>query len=234
MSEIEQLEKRLTTSTFTVAITGAGISSAAGIGVMGALNMVDAAKVASTSLLRATPKYYYSAAWRTFLEPIFTSGPTLSHRTLARLEEQGQMHGVVTTNLDCLHSLAGSRNVAEIQGSFGVNTCLRCGQRVDDVQIWNHGRAPRCADCQGALAPYPASSNIGLLHEDVDRATRWLSQAELVVVIGTTGPYGSVYISHINRGAQMVQINPRSTEFDAMADINIRQPADEVFAQLTI
>lgn len=234
MGEIEQLEKRLVNSAFTVAITGAGISAPAGIGVMGALNMVDAAKVASTTLLRTTPKYYYSAAWKTFLEPMFVSGPTLAHKALARLEDNGQMHGIVTTNLDCLHSKAGSRNVAEIQGSFGVNVCLRCEARHDDSDLWNHGTAPRCPDCGGALAPYPTYSNIGLLYEDVDKANSWLSQAELILVIGTTGPYGSVYIGHFNRGAHIIQINPNSTEFDNIADVTIRQTADDVFSQLTI
>jgi NAD-dependent protein deacetylase/lipoamidase len=234
VGEIEQLEAQLGASAFTVAITGAGISSAAGIGVMGALNMADAMKVSSTAVLRATPRYYYSAAWRAFLEPMFTSGPTLSHQTLARLEVEQRVQGVITTNLDCLHTLAGSRNVAEIQGSFGVNKCLKCDLRCDDVTIWNRGQAPRCADCGGVIAPYPAYSNIGLLHDHVEKGNRWLSQADLVLFIGTSGPYGSVYLDHINSRARIVQINPHSTAFDRMADLNIRRPADEVFAKLSV
>ncbi|WP_155058870.1 SIR2 family NAD-dependent protein deacylase [Streptomyces blattellae] len=234
MDEIKRLDALLASSGFTVAITGAGISSAAGIGVMGTLNMADAMKVRSTTVLRATPKSYYAAAWRAFLEPMFTTGPTLAHDALARLEQQGRVRGVVTTNLDCLHSLAGSRDVAEIQGSFGVNKCLKCERRYDDVQIWNQGRAPRCLDCGGAIAPFPSYSNIGLLREDVDRGNQWLSQAELVLVIGTNGPYGMAYFDHINRGAQIIQINPQSTQFDHIAALNIKQPADVVFGRLSI
>lgn len=232
MDGIEQLEQRLAESACTVAITGAGISAAAGIGVMGNLNMVDAMKVSSTSVLRATPNVYYAAAWRAFLGPAFTAGPTLSHRALASLEHQGRLRGVITTNLDCLHTLAGSRHVAEIQGSFGVNTCVKCKRRSDGVELWQHGKVPRCPDCGGALAPYPTYSNIGVLHEAVDQGNEWLSQAELVLVIGTSGPYGSVYMGHINQRAHVIQINPGSTEFDRIADVNIKLPADDVFSRL--
>ncbi|MBQ6274378.1 MAG: hypothetical protein IJK63_09170, partial [Oscillospiraceae bacterium] len=47
-----------------------------------------------------------------------------THRKLAQLESVGKLQGIITTNIDCLHSIAGSENVAEIQGSFAKNTFL--------------------------------------------------------------------------------------------------------------
>lgn len=233
MDEIERLGEHLASSRCSVAITGAGISLSAGIGAIDARTLPDAEKVISISHLRDAPASYYAAARRWFLEPMFTSGPTPSHRALARLEDQGRVHGIVTTNLDHLHTLAGSRNVAEIQGSFAVNVCLDCGRRVDDVHIWNQGAAPSCPDCAGPLAPYPTSSGVGLLAEDVEKARQWVRRAELVVVIGTTGPYGMAYLDALAPETTLVQINPRRTSFDRLAALNIRRPSDDVLSAVT-
>ena len=34
------------------------------------------------------PKRYYKAAWKSFLEPIFNNGATVTHRKLAELENE--------------------------------------------------------------------------------------------------------------------------------------------------
>lgn len=229
---IDQLHQHLNDSSFTVAITGAGISIPAGIDVINPRTLRDAETVISTQVLRSTPDAYYAAARRWFLDPVFINGPTLTHRVLARLEEQSRLHGIITTNLDHLHTLAGSRSVAEVQGSFAINTCLDCGRRENDVRLWDQGSAPRCPACGGPLAPYPTSSGIGLLQEDVEKAQWWISRADLAVVIGTTGPYGMAYLNRLNPAAAVVQINPATTLFDQLATLNIREPADAVFGQL--
>ena len=58
---------------------------------------------------------------KAFLNAMFENGPSIAHRKLEEYERRGLLQGVITTNIDCLHTLAGSRNVAEIQGSFGFN-----------------------------------------------------------------------------------------------------------------
>ena len=229
--EIQILQNLLDESGFTLVVTDAGISVSAGIPSMRGLNLAETMHLVSVRLLKSAPEHYYKVARRTFLDAIFKSGPTVSHAKLAELEAAGKVQGVITTNLDCLHGVAGSKNVAEIQGSFGVNICLNCGKRVDDIRIWNQGKAP-CCECGGLYCCYPVYSHVGLLRESVMKARRWEGQAELVVFVGTQGMYGSAYWNHIKTSAKFVQINPGETQFDSIAALNIRNQADAVFSQL--
>ncbi|HEY5853031.1 MAG TPA: NAD-dependent protein deacetylase [Aldersonia sp.] len=58
------------------------------------------------------------------------TAPNLGHRALARLERAGVVHGVITQNVDLLHTKAGSRNVIDLHGTYGQVVCLDCGHRV--------------------------------------------------------------------------------------------------------
>lgn len=229
--QIRQLQQMIDESHFTLVITGAGISVASGIPSMHGLNLAETLQFASTSVLKLAPEHYYRVARHSFLDAIFESGPSLSHKKLAELEEKGKVQGIITTNLDNLHSLAGSKNVAEIQGSFAVNACLKCGKRNYDVNIWNQGKAPRC-ECGGLYSCWPVYAHVGLYNDDVPKAQEWARKAELVIVVGAIGNYGRVYRNHIRSSAKFVQINPRHTQFDSCTILNIRKKCDEVFAEL--
>ena len=228
---ISQLQEMIEGSNYTVAITGAGISTPTGIKDMEHMNFVQAIQTTSAAIVRARPDHCYKLLQKSFLKPMFETGPSVTHKKLAELEERSLLQGVITTNIDCLHSLAGSRNVAELQGSYGVNKCLKCGRQYNDVQIWNQGKAPRCEECNGVIVAFPVYTHVGLSNEDYQKASRWISQAELVLVIGSKGMYGG-YFNSINPRARVAQVNPSGTSFDRMATLNIRRKADEVFGLL--
>lgn len=54
----------------------------------------------------------------------------------------------------------------------------------------------------------------------------------MLLVIGTNGYYGSAYWNYRRRDAIIVQINPGHTRFDSAANLNIREPCDDVFQKL--
>ncbi len=225
--QVLQLYNALEESNFTVAITGAGISIAAGgvsyagMGLRGGLNMRS-----------RNPDKMYKALYQVFMGPTFEHGATEAHKALAKLEEMGKLQGIITTNEDCMHTEAGSKNVAEIQGSFQINTCDKCGKRVYGYDIWNEGHMPKCPDCGGTLLPYNIYSHIGLWEEDVAKAQEWMRQADLILVIGTSGYFGSAYWGYRKRDARIIQINPKRTSFDSIAWLNIHRDADPVFEEL--
>lgn len=227
MNDIEKLQNYINTSKYTVAITGAGISVASGIASMHGLNLVETLQFASKTVLRLAPEHYYKIARHSFLDAIFNNGPSLSHRKLAKLEEKDKIQGIITTNLDGLHFLAGSKNVAEIQGSFIQNTCLKCGKRTDDIYVWNKGKAPRC-ECGGLLCCYPVYSHVGILREEANKAKDYMSKADLIIIIGAIGNYASVYWHYRKPNVKIVQINPSKTYFDNVSDINIKEKSDDV------
>ena len=162
---------------------------------------------------------------------MFEKGPSLSHRKLAELEEEGLVDGIITTNIDHLHSLAGSQNVAEIQGSYAINRCSKCKAHDDTVDIWNEGQAPRCSICNGIMLSFPVYSHVGVYEPAMKKANQWISQADLVLVIGSKGNYSS-YLNNLSSSVKIIQINPHLTRFDDISVLNIKEEADVVFSQL--
>lgn len=87
------------------------------------------------------------------------------------------------------------------------------------------GNAP-AAKAAGA---FPVYEHIGLLDSEVRKARSWVAQAELILIIGAEGSYGGVYYPYIRSNAKIVQINPKSTQFDDISTVNMREKADDVF-----
>lgn len=56
--------------------------------------------------------------------------PNAGHRALAALESTGVVSGLITQNVDLLHSKAGSRSVVNLHGTYAQVTCLACGSMM--------------------------------------------------------------------------------------------------------
>jgi NAD-dependent SIR2 family protein deacetylase len=52
--------------------------------------------------------------------------PNAGHRALATLEQAGMVTGVITQNVDLLHTKAGSRIVVNLHGTYARVVCLSC------------------------------------------------------------------------------------------------------------
>jgi NAD-dependent SIR2 family protein deacetylase len=61
--------------------------------------------------------------------------PNGSHRVIADLEAAGLVDGVITQNVDRLHSAAGSREVIDLHGRLDAVVCLDCGVRRPRVEL---------------------------------------------------------------------------------------------------
>ncbi|MCD7918808.1 MAG: hypothetical protein LUG45_01770 [Clostridiales bacterium] len=224
MDKIQQLADYIDRSSSIVATTGAGISVAGGGVTYG--QMLFSRRGGGRRGSDA------GSFLPTYLETMFSYQPSFAHYALADLEAEGKLTGIITTNVDCMHTIAGSKNVAEIQGSLQVNCCAKCGRHYDGYEIWKQDELPRCDACGGEILPWPLYSHIGLWDADVRKARSWIAKADLILVIGTRGNYGDVYWDYRRRDAAIVQINPGHTGFDSVADLNIRQGSDEVFQSL--
>lgn len=229
---IEMLQNLIDESEYTLVVTGAGVSMSSGILDMEHMNTLQAIQTSVESIVKMAPERSYKILQRSFFKAMFDTGPSKTHKKLVELEKNGKIQGVVTTNIDCLHKIAGSKNVAEIQGSYGINKCHKCGHEYNDVHIWNLGKAPRCQKCNGVIVSHPVYSHIGIFQEDYSKAVNWISNADLVIVVGSKGMYGS-YFNYLKSYAKIVQINPKRTHFDSVATINIKKEADEVFQLLS-
>ncbi|MCD8370661.1 MAG: hypothetical protein LUC94_10135 [Clostridiales bacterium] len=227
IDQIQQLADYIDHSSRIVAITGAGISVAGG-------GMTYWQMALSNRRAGATPRSgdSYRSFLPIYLDNMFSYQPSFAHYALADLEEEGKLIGIITTNVDCMHTIAGSKNVAEIQGSLQVNCCSRCGRHYDSYEIWKQDELPLCEACEGEILPWPIYSHVGLWDVDVRKSQNWISKADLILVIGTQGNYGGVYWNYRKGDAVIVQINPGHTGFDRAADLNIRKGSDDVFQKL--
>ncbi len=54
--------------------------------------------------------------------------PNAGHRAVAALQRNGVVNGVITQNVDLLHTKAGSRDVINLHGTYARVICLSCGQ----------------------------------------------------------------------------------------------------------
>jgi len=162
---------------------------------------------------RARKRYWAGShlGWHRFR----AAEPNLGHRSLARLEQNGLISGVITQNVDGLHTRAGSRHVVDLHGSLDLVVCLDCGQAygrdsvaarleaanptlatMDDVRTAPDGDAevsdidgftiPDCTVCGGMLKP-----NVVFFGELVPtvkftEATALVSGAEALIIAGSS------------------------------------------------
>ncbi|MUL68387.1 NAD-dependent deacetylase [Mycobacterium sp. CBMA 234] len=56
--------------------------------------------------------------------------PNAGHRAVAALEHAGLITGVITQNVDLLHTKAGSQTVVNLHGTYAQVVCLSCGHAM--------------------------------------------------------------------------------------------------------
>ena len=86
--------------------------------------------------------------------------PNAGHRALAALEQSGVVIGVITQNVDLLHTKAGSANVVNLHGTYAQVACVNCGHTMsraalaEQLEALNPGFVER-AEAVGGLAVAP-------------------------------------------------------------------------------
>lgn len=61
--------------------------------------------------------------------------PNAGHRTVAALERDGWLSGVITQNVDGLHGRAGTANLAELHGNGATIRCIPEGHRYTRAEV---------------------------------------------------------------------------------------------------
>ena len=86
--------------------------------------------------------------------------PNAGHRAVAILERADVVTGVITQNVDLLHTKAGSRNVVNLHGTYAQVICLSCGYTLtraalgEQLEALNPGFIDR-TEAIGGLAVAP-------------------------------------------------------------------------------
>ena len=237
MEPIEQLKQWISDSKRIVFFGGAGVSTESGISDFRSVDGLYSQKfeyppetIISHSFFLRRPEYFY----RFYREKMLPLGfePNITHRVLARWEEEGRLSAVVTQNIDGLHQKAGSRNVLELHGSVLRNYCQRCGKFHTAEFIRDSEGIPKCG-CGGTVKPDVVLYEEGLNEETVEKSVMAIYQADLLVVGGTSlTVYPAAGLLRYYRGNRLVLINRDETPYDHRADLVIHDSLGNVFSQL--
>lgn len=158
--------------------------------------------------------------------------PNDAHRALSELEKKGKVRAVITQNIDSLHQKSGSRNVLELHGSVHRNYCMKCSRFYDLEYIMNSRDIPRC-ECGGIIKPDVVLYQEGLDNDTIEKAIRYISQAEMLIIGGTSlGVYPAAGLVDYFRGKDLVLINKGATSRSCRASLVIDRKIGEVFRDL--
>ncbi|MBR4132248.1 MAG: NAD-dependent protein deacylase [Oscillospiraceae bacterium] len=236
-SEIETLKQWVNESSRIVFFGGAGVSTESGIpdfrSVDGLYNQkfeYPPETIISHSFYEKRPEYFF----RFYREKMLPLGfePNITHKVLARWEQEGRLLAVVTQNIDGLHQKAGSKNVYELHGSVLRNYCVRCGKFYPAEYVRDADGVPRC-ECGGIVKPDVVLYEESLDEDVISGAVSAIARADMLIVGGTSlTVYPAAGFLGYYRGKRLVLINRDPTPYDRHADLCIHDSLGKVFSQL--
>ncbi|MCD8904167.1 NAD-dependent protein deacylase [Staphylococcus chromogenes] len=223
-----------------VFFTGAGISVASGIPdfrSVGGLNDKIANQgyapeyMLSADYLHADPQGFIDFCYQYLL--FADKAPNVVHQWIAQLEAEGHALGVITQNIDGLHSDAGSQHVAELHGTLNRFYCTECEIQYTKSYVLEH-QLHRCEQCGGVIRP-----DIVLYGEMLDQGTliyamQLINEADTLIVLGSSlvvQPAAGL-VGNFNHG-HLVIINRDATPYDQQADLVIHEDMVQVIEALT-
>jgi len=234
LTAIEFAAELLRSARHAVALTGAGLSTPSGIPDFrsegsGLWSRDEPMEVASLSTFRTAPERFFQ--WfRPLARQIYEAQPNPAHLALARLEQAGRIHSVITQNIDILHQKAGSQCVIEMHGSLSTLTCTACFRQVASAayvgKFSDTGFIPRCTHCNAILKPDVILFGEQLPHRPWVEAQRQARGCDLMLVAGSSLevlPVARLPMQALDRGAHLIIINNSPTYLNVRADLVLEE-----------
>jgi NAD-dependent deacetylase len=234
---------RLLRAKYTVALTGAGISTPSGIpdfrsAQSGLWERYNPAEVASIYGFRHDPKRFYN--WiRPLVHTILDAQPNPAHIALARLERIDKLKCVITQNIDMLHTQAGSQTVHELHGHLREATCIHCfriypAQPFIDVFL-ESGKIPTCPACGHILKPNAILYGEQLPAQALIPAQREARLCDVMLVAGSSlevYPAAELPVIARHSGASLIFVNLSETPIDSLAEMVIHEDVADVLPHI--
>lgn len=232
-TNIEKLYKVLDNSKRVVFFGGAGVSTESGIPDFRSVDGLYNQKydyppetiLSHSFFMRKTSEFY-----KFYRDKLICEGvkPNAAHLSLARMEQEGKLIGVVTQNIDGLHQAAGSKKVYELHGSTLRNYCSRCKKFYGIDFIANADDVPMC-ECGGVVKPDVVLYEEGLDDDVVEGAINAIANADTMIIAGTSlTVYPAAGMIRYFRGSNLILINRDATSMDNQADIVVHDSVGKI------
>lgn len=243
--EIASLRERVLAANRIVFFTGAGMSAESGIPIFrdsltGLWTHFDRGALSTRRGFREDPALVWG--WYEDLRmKIMHASPNAGHIAIAEFirAHPAKLVEVTTQNIDDLHERAGCEYVTHLHGSSFAPRCFACGRPAeagasatvaDESEGGRRLQPPRCDHCNGRIRPGVVWFGEALPQEEFKRASTAAREAEVFIVIGTSGivePAASLIRTAKNAGAVVINIDPNETQIQRYADAVLRDTAAE-------
>jgi NAD-dependent deacetylase len=230
---VRSLARAIRGADSTVALTGAGISTASGVpdfrGSGGVWEEHDPRDFHITRFER-DPAGFWSDRLDLF-ETMYGDReiePNPAHEALARLESVGELDALVTQNTDGLHGDAGSEDVIELHGNGSRVVCRACGERADAESARERvrsGETPSRCECSGIYKPDVVLFGEDLPENALARAEILAERADVFLAAGsslTVEPAASLPRRAADNGATLAIVNLDPTPVSDRAAYDLR------------
>ncbi len=239
MKQINELQNIINHAKHIVFFTGAGVSTDSGIpdfrSTDGLYNMkydFPPETIISHSFFMDNPEEFYRFYRDKMIYP--DARPSIAHHFIAKCEAKGISSGVITQNIDGLHTSAGSENVIELHGSVLRNTCMKCGKKHSLSSIMTADKLPLCS-CGGLIKPDVVLYEEALNDRDLYRAVELISKADVMIIMGTSlNVYPAAGLVRYFRGSHLIIINKTTTPYDQNADLCINASLKDVLSKIQL
>jgi len=233
--QIQKLVQVLISSKNTVAVTGAGISTEAGIpdfrGKDGIYTKMGGEEkvmpLINIDAFRRDPAKFYDFHWQRFNFPPVE--PCKAHTILMDMEKNNFLEGIVTQNIDGLHQKAGSKKVFAIHGNSNQYICTGCRELHNRVYAMTYAPGtPVCSKCGSILKPNVVLFGENILH--YGDAAELIMNARCLLVIGTSltvYPLAGMVKDFSTLMQDLIIINKGPTQLDHAALLKIEMEEED-------
>ncbi len=238
---IAQAASALAASPFSIALTGAGMSTESGLPDFrspgGLWGEYDPVEVATLSAFRRTPEKFYDF-YRRRLARLAAAVPNAGHQALAQLEASGRLGAIITQNVDGLHQAAGSQRVIELHGNLREAACPQCrwtGPIRLITEALEAGTLPACPRCGARVKPNVVLFEELLPQEAYQQAEDACRRAGALLAVGSSLQVTpAAWLPQVARrhGATVIIVNDEPTPLDHIAHIVLRGRAGAILPPL--
>ena len=247
LDQIDDIAGIIRKASYTVAMTGAGISVESGIppfrGADGLWTRHGTPPMDGYAQFRKDPVGWWNRRTNEKIDShvmelrdaLANAKPHAGHFALVGMERIGVLDSVITQNIDGLDEKAGLVKLVEIHGNRQKLRCVECGNRESLGEIVPLFAPDPCDGC-GGLVKFDTVMFGEPIPDDVMAAARAeIDRADCVLAVGTSATVrpasGLLWIAEA-AGAKIVEINPTETKLTPLSEVSLRATAGQALPAL--
>lgn len=237
MKKIDELQRIIDESNNIVFFGGAGVSTESGIKDFRSKDGLYNLNYKYPPELILSSNFFYNNTeefYKFYKDKLncLNSEPNIIHNYLTKLEQKGKLKGIITQNIDGLHTKAGNKKVYELHGTIYNNHCIKCGKYYDAKYVFNSIGIPKCK-CGGIIKPDVTLYGEMLDESILNMSIHLINTCDTLIVAGTSllvEPASSLI--KLFKGKNLVILNRSNTKYCDIASLVINDSLGNIFKQL--